>query len=770
MAPRAVKVTLVLPILLIVVAGHGQTRTGAPGDAVADRILGQAVFSTVELNRTDARSLFFPVGVALDTHVTPNRLYVSDANNSRILAWRDAQGFRSGAPADLVIGQPDVLHSDCNGGGVTARSLCFPRSIAIDGLGNLYVADSGNYRVLEYDAPFEHDAGADRVIGQPDFTTAQSRCAAPDGLCNVDALALDAAGNLFVGDPGGVLEYDRPLATDTLFDRVFGRTARGAPCPDSEPCVERIGGIALSPQGDLFISDAQRHDIRIYRAALATDALPDGAIGDCDPVTGGGVCGPSPNDADFRFPGQLAWGGDGRLYVVDQGRSRILGFSDPLASEPHADRVLGGAGGFSSAASSCLLPRSEGALLCVPTAIAVDAAGTAFVADGGNCRVLRFLADAGVHHLDASAVLGQPGLRWNGLNGIDRRGMANPIAVAVDLASNPHPLYVLDAINSRVLGWRDARSFDDGQPADLWIGQADPFSGLCNAGRGTAPNAGTLCLPAVNAELLGGLAVDRLGNLYVTDVANHCVLEYDAPFRHDAVADRVYGQPGFVSNLCNQGGLSALSLCLPQGVALDARGNLYIADAGNHRVVVYLDPLRETRRADRVIGQRGFGRRHCAATIDGTGVCHPAGLALGPAGELWVADRDHNRVLRFPRPLETSPGPVRADLVLGQGGSFDTGDCLGGAIEEALCQPAGLAADGAGNLWVADLLQHRVVRFDRLGRQPTIGAVLGAGPENGGFPYSAVSLYAPAGVAVDATGEVFVADRQLNRVLAFERP
>ena len=84
-----------------------------------------------------------------------------------MLGWRDAASFTSGAPADLVIGQPDFLSSLCNGAAdtVSASSLCSPAGLAVDGSGNLYVADSDNNRVLEYANPFTACAGVFPCVG-----------------------------------------------------------------------------------------------------------------------------------------------------------------------------------------------------------------------------------------------------------------------------------------------------------------------------------------------------------------------------------------------------------------------------------------------------------------------------------------------------------------------------------------------------------------------------------------------------------------------------
>ena len=146
--------------------------------------------------------------------------------------------------------------------------------------------------------------------------------------------------------------------------------------------------------------------------------------------------------------------------------------------------------------------------------------------------------------------------------------------------------------NNRVLGWKDAATFTNGAAADLVIGQPDFLSAFCNGVSGTR-SASSLCDP-------DGVAVDGAGNLYVADESNNRVLEYTNPFTacggNIPVRGRS-GQPGLWPGRelhvedCNNGGISADSLCDPEGVAVDGAGNLYVADEENSRVLEYNTPL-----------------------------------------------------------------------------------------------------------------------------------------------------------------------------------
>jgi hypothetical protein len=134
--------------------------------------------------------------------------------------------------ADHVIGQPDFVSAVANNpdpaiGGLSAKSLWEPMGTCWDAAGNLYVADTDNNRLLEYNTPLSTDFTADRVFGQPNFTSNASNnggVSASSLFTPVDC-AVDATGNLYVSDNHNnrVLKYNAPLSTDVTADCVLGQ-------------------------------------------------------------------------------------------------------------------------------------------------------------------------------------------------------------------------------------------------------------------------------------------------------------------------------------------------------------------------------------------------------------------------------------------------------------------------------------------------------------------------------------------------------------------
>ncbi|MEM9015822.1 MAG: NHL repeat-containing protein, partial [Verrucomicrobiota bacterium] len=170
-------------------------------------------------------------------------------------------------------------------------------------------------------------------------------------------------------------------------------------------------------------------------------------------------------------------------------------------------------------------------------------------------------------------------------------------------------------------------------------------------------------------------------------------------------ATLVLGQENF--NIANEG-LGADEMKSPEGIALDAAGNLYVSDTGNNRILRFDNPLSKSNGgdADAVFGQPDFGfgaAGNLEETLDA-----PRKLRIDFQGNLWVADSFNHRVVRFPSPGSAGNGH-RPDRVIGQSSLSLS---LTGSGENQFNTPYGIGFDGAGRMWVADTSNNRVLVFE----------------------------------------------------------
>lgn len=330
------------------------------------------------------------------------------------------------------------------------------------------------------------------------------------------------------------------------------------------------------------------------------------------------------------------------LWIADRGANRALGLKDvdglPYFLAGQTDYTLGAPNGGGEIGPIGLVG---------PAAVAI-AYGQLAVVDTGNHRVL--FGYYGGFPFYPSAVFGQHGAfdRGNRNDGgaITEETLAEPSGVTFDWSFSPGRLVVADTGNNRVVAYEIASP--PKTAALSCLGQFGCSAGLPN--RGGAPTAGSLSAPQ-------GVAwwhdpknpSDPLRGLYVADTGNHRVLHFNV---FGSVADLVYGQGGdFGTALPAKGGPSATSLRSPTAVAVDRDGSLWIADTGHHRVLHF--PKGKTV-ADRVLGQPDFSSVSAPSAPSPTNLRAPSGLAVTANGDLWVADTGHSRVLLFRKPCDPS--------------------------------------------------------------------------------------------------------------------
>jgi uncharacterized protein (TIGR03437 family) len=527
-----------------------------------DGIIGTAAGAGGQLNG--------PFGVAVDAS---GNVYVSDTGNQRVVRFAPDGNF-NGSVADGLLNGPEGL--------------------AIDSGGNLYIADTfnGRMRKVTPDGTVSVVAGT----GSTGLYSGDNNPAVNAALSLPTDVAVDSGGNLFIADFGNsrIRTVAGGLVAPGIITTVAGST-NGAPIADGEQAVNVLlngpTGVAVDRTGNFYLVEAgigsgtglARGDYKVYK--VSTDGLLTTIAGTGVPSFSGDA-GPAVN-AQLNGAMGVAADAGGNVYIADTANHRLRKVANGTIS------TIAGNGSPGFAGESVAPAEAQ---LNAPGGVAVDGAGRVYIADTGNSRVRRIDPGGNIF-----TFAGNGNASYFGDGGPARAGSVNqPQGVATDAAGN---VYIADTLDNVVRK----------------VGQDGTITTI--AGFGTPGFSGDGG-PAVRAALNHprAVAVDTTGVVYVADTGNNRVRKIDLQANVSTVAD----------------GLSA-----PGGVAVDAAGNLYIADTGHNLIL---------RGTTTIAGMgtccySGDGGLATAAQLHG-----PASLAVDAGGNVYIADAG-NSAVRVLRPV-----------------------------------------------------------------------------------------------------------------------
>jgi sugar lactone lactonase YvrE len=512
-------------------------------------------------------------------------VYVADSNNSTI---------RKMTPAGVVTTLAGMAASQGSSDGTgSAARFNNPTGVAVDGSGNVYVADNynGTIRKVTPSGVVSTLAGLAGTYGSSDGTGNAARFSQPFGI------AVDGSGNVYVAD-----ECIRKVTPAGVVTTLAGRAGNSG-SSDGTGSAAQFGilrGIAVDGDGNIYVADVGYSTIRkVTPAGVVTTLAGSGSQGSSDGT--GSV-------AQFYNPNGVAVDGSGNVYVADQYNSTIRkvtpgGVVSTLAGQAGPPGTFGSNFGSSDGTGSA-------ASFSYPTGVAVDGSGNLYVADSTN-NTLRMVTPGGV----VSTLAGQAG----NFGSSDGMGSAarfnNPNGVAVDGSGN---VYVADPYNSTIRKVTPAGVVSTlaGQAGFFGIGSSD---GTGSAARFNNPN---------------GVAVDGSGNVYVADTGNSTIRKVTPA----GVVSTLAGQAG--SQGSSDGTGSAARFHNPNGVAVDGSGNVYVADSNNSTI----RKMTSAGVVSTLAGQAGY-----IGSSDGTGSAaqffNPLGVAVDGSGNVYVTDQfNHNAV------------------------------------------------------------------------------------------------------------------------------
>jgi DNA-binding beta-propeller fold protein YncE len=569
-------------------------------------------------------------------------VYVADQTNHTI---------RKVSPAGVVttLAGTAGFAGSFEGTGAGAR-FNRPSALAVDKDGNVYVADRTNHTIRKITAAgaVSTFAGAATVADKTDGPVAMARFTRPFGV------AVDSTGTtVYVADTG-----------NNTIRKITGgvvSTLAGLPLmtgsTDGGPTVALFNdpiGIALDSAGNLYVADQSNHTIRKV-TPTGDVSTPAGKALVRGNLNGSGA------EARFNFPTGVVVDSEDNVYVTDLNNHtlRKVTFAGATVTVTTAAGVAGIPGATDGTTAA--------ARFNFPTGVAIDGTGKIYVADSTNTTIRKVAIGEGV-----TTLAGTPGLS----GAADGTGAAArflaPSGIAVDNANN---VYVADRSNHTL-----RKITPDGVVTTL--------AGTATMG-GNADGTGA----AARFGLPVGMAVDGAGNVY-TGESDNAIIRKITP---EGVVTTLAGT-ATMHGTTDAAGVAA-RFGSPFGLAIDGAGNLHVAD-GSNKSIRKITP-------DGVV----------TTLVSNAGFSDPFGIAVDGAGNVYVSD-DANDTIR----KATTDGVVTT--LAGGAGLFGSTDGTGAAAR--FSNPGGVAVDSAGNVYVADSNNSTVRKVTPEGVVTTIAGVPGS--------------------------------------------
>jgi trimeric autotransporter adhesin len=564
-----------------------------------------------------------------------------------------------------------------------AIGLNQPFDVAVDSRGRLFVADTGNDRVVR--------VGADGTLAD---------VAAGGQLNHPEGLAIDANDNLYIADTfnGRILR----VSSDGRLSTIAGIGTTGVFSGDGGPAVNAAislpTAVTLDPQGSVYIADFGNARVRKISDGVITTVLgsANGApILEGEPAASTRLEGPTGVAVDRAGVIYFAEGGIGSGTGLARGDFRV--WKVPLTGEL---RAFAGTGASNFAGDGGPASASQ---LNGPTAMSFDGQGNLFIADAANQRIRRISPGGIIETVLGTGTAGfavEFGSPAGAVFNMPRGVVAEPGGA----------IYVADTLNNRV------RKHAPG-------GNVSTYAGNGNAAY--FGDGGQATSASINAP--EGLALDAAGNLYIADTNDNAIRKVTPDGLITTIAGN--GLTGFAGD----GGLATRAqLNRPRAVAVDSAGNVYVADTGNHRV-------RRVDTAGNIATIAGNGATDFLPD-DSAGInsslSDPRGVAVDSEGNVYISDTGHNRVRKlFPTGAITT--------IAGHDGTCCYSGDSGLALPAQLNQPAGLMVDAASNVYVADTGNSAIRMLRPIATTVTINAVTNAASNLTGpvSPGELVTLY-----------------------------
>lgn len=717
-------------------------------DGVVTTFAGSGAVGSADGVGTSA-TFFWPTGVAVDS---AGNIIIADTYNNKI---------RKITPAGVVTTVAGNGGTGTRDGGANNANFNVPSGVEVDGIGNIWVADVNNnmIRKISTDSIVTTVAGN----GERSFADGTGRAA---GFFFPYSLIMDTKGDFLVGDANN--NRIRKVTKDGVVTTIAGNGAEA--CVDGLPAASSFNypaDVAYDAAGNIFVADAENHKIRKIapKCYTITPTLPDGMM--FDNLTGviSGKALKGCPETDYTIVAANAYGSDSAKFMLTILETPVL-TTKPVSAILSTSAV--GIGQFISVGYPC--PTSHG--ICwsktgIPTvdSTKVDK-GAASLAGLYSAKLTNLLPNT--HYIARAYTINTLGTIYGDTVSFNTAGPAPeisyPVSEQIMTADTTITPIILTNMGGEILpynmvstfvGNRSNGSFEGAlilasfnkpnalaisTSGDIYV--ADTYNhricqispdGLVKTLAGTGA-AGSTDGPAAAASfnMPTGVTVDKVGNVYVSDTYNNKIRKITKYGRVETIAGN--GSQGFT----NGTGINA-RFNHPSGIVIDSIGNLYISDYNNNKI----------RRID-TAGVVSTYAGSSWGSVDGIGEAAkfmvPASLAIDTLGNLYVVDKDANKVRKI------TPDRVVTTLA----GSFISGSANGQGIKASFDSPTGIAVDSKGNIWVVDNGNNKIRIITPTGLVSTA-----AGTEYidaiDGEPRVA-SFNNPFGIGIDSKNNVYVTE------------
>ena len=650
---------------------------------------------------TDA-TINYPKGLIADQS---GNVFIADTLNHRIRKV-DPDGIITNFAGDGSSG-----HSG-NGGPATSASMDEPHGVAVDGLGNIYIADTKNHRIRMVDTSDTMSPFAGSGNNSYQELTDEDVLATTASLNEPNGVYVDASGNVFIADTGNCMIRKVDASTNRI-TRVAGAVSGGNPsCGYSgdggQATLAQLNkprAVYVDIDGNIYIADDDNH--RIRKVDISTGIITT--------IAGNGVGGYGGDDgpatsASIQNPKGVWVDEVGNVLIADTENHRIrkIGVTPENITTVAGDGTASYSGDDGPATSASLKK---------PHAVCIhEAAAPAYlvIADPSNHRIREVNLNTGI-------ITKVAGTRWSGYNGDNRLARSArlyyPFGVHVDAS---HNTYIADTYNHRI------------RKVDGKTGIITTVAGI--GSKGFSGDGG----PATSARLRYPFNVflDSTGNIYIVDTYNYRIRKVDAATQ---IITTVVGDGA--ARFRGDGGLATdASIRKSYDVAVDSAGNLFIADTHNHaiRKVEATTGIINT-----VVGQgdkagfEGDGGLATDAKLNS-----PTGVYVDATGNIYAVDTKNDVVRR----VDATTNII--NTVAGNGTADFSGD--GGLATLAqLDYPEAVWVDSSGNMFIVDTNNCRVRRVDATtGIITTVAGTTYCGYNGNNQPATDAALYYPSEASV----------------------